>query len=153
MSTTPCKSCELIARRDAGVAPLWDSIYRTQYWDVAHCYGTALPGWLVLIVHRHVASIDELTEEEAGELGQLLRSTSVALKDVTGCAKTYVLQFAEHPEHPHVHFHVIPRMADLPEDHKSTNIFNYFNGPINEQVSEEEMNGIAKKVKEKLLPQ
>jgi len=153
MSTLRCKSCELVARRDAGTAPLWDCIYRTQYWDVAHCYGTALPGWLVLIVHRHKASIDELTEGEAGELGQLLRRTSAALKEVTGCAKTYVLQFAEHPDHPHVHFHVVPRMADLPEDRKSTNIFGYFNVPVNEQVSEEEMNGIAEKVKEKLLAQ
>ena len=153
MSTLRCKSCELVARRDAGTAPLWDCIYRTQYWDVAHCYGTALPGWLVLIAHRHKASIDELTEGEAGELGQLLRRTSAALKEVTGCAKTYVLQFAEHPDHPHVHFHVVPRMADLPEDRKSTNIFGYFNVPVNEQVSEEEMNGIAEKVKEKLLAQ
>jgi diadenosine tetraphosphate (Ap4A) HIT family hydrolase len=153
MSTPRCKSCELVARRDAGAAPLWDSIYRTQYWDVAHCYGTALPGWLVLIVHRHIASIDELTEEEAGESGLLLRRTSAALKVVTGCVKTYVLQFAEHPEHPHVHFHVVPRMADLPEDRKGTNIFGYFNVPVNEQVSEEEMNRIAEKVKEKLLAQ
>jgi diadenosine tetraphosphate (Ap4A) HIT family hydrolase len=108
---------------------------------------------LVLIVHCHIASIDELTEEEAGESGLLLRRTSAALKVVTGCVKTYVLQFAEHPEHPHVHFHVVPRMADLPEDRKGTNIFGYFNVPVNEQVSEEEMNRIAEKVKEKLLAQ
>jgi diadenosine tetraphosphate (Ap4A) HIT family hydrolase len=150
MSTPRCKSCELIARRDAGAAPLWDSIYRTKYWDLAHCYGTALPGWLVLIVHRHIASIDELTETEAVELGQLLRRTSVVLKEVTGCVKTYVLQFAEHPDHPHVHFHVIPRMEDLPEDRRSTNIFGYFNVPVNQQVSEEEMNRVAERVKEKL---
>jgi len=150
MSTLRCKSCELVARRDAGTAPLWDCIYRTQYWDVAHCYGTTLPGWLVLIVHRHIPSIDELTEAEANELGQLLRLTSAALKAVTGCVKTYVLQFAEHPEHPHVHFHVIPRMAGLPEDRRSTNIFSYFGASEGEQVSEEEMNAIGFKVREKL---
>jgi diadenosine tetraphosphate (Ap4A) HIT family hydrolase len=33
------------------------------------------------------------------------------------------VQFAEHAEHPHVHFHIIPRMADLPDDHRSTGIF------------------------------
>ena len=146
-----CKSCELVARRDAGTAPLWDSIYRTEYWDVAHCYGTALPGWLVLVVHRHIAAIDELNEAEASELGQLLRRTSAALKEITGCIKTYVLQFAEHPEHPHVHFHVIPRMADLPENRRSTQIFGYFGVPKEEQVSEAAMNAIAIKVREVLL--
>ena len=30
-----CETCELIAIRDAGKAPLWDSILRTPYWDVA----------------------------------------------------------------------------------------------------------------------
>jgi hypothetical protein len=54
----PCKTCELIARRDAGNAPLWDSIHRTQYWDVAHSYNTALPAWLVLVVRRHIEAIE-----------------------------------------------------------------------------------------------
>jgi hypothetical protein len=50
MSTTqPCQTCELIRRRDAGAAPLWDSIYRTPYWDVAHAFNTALPGWVVIV--------------------------------------------------------------------------------------------------------
>lgn len=145
-----CKSCELITRRNVGEAPLWDCIYQTQYWDIAHCYGVALPGWLVLIVHRHIPSIDELTKAEANDLGQLLRLTSAAIKAVTGCVKTYVLQFAEHPDHPHVHFHVIPRMADLPDDKKSTNIFSYLNVSEDEQVSEEQMNAIGAKLREKL---
>jgi hypothetical protein len=42
-----CKTCELIARRDAGAAPPWDCIHRTPLWDVAHAFDTALPGWLV----------------------------------------------------------------------------------------------------------
>jgi hypothetical protein len=49
-----CQTCELVARRDASAAHLWDSIYRTPYWDVAHSYDTALPGWLVLVARGHV---------------------------------------------------------------------------------------------------
>jgi diadenosine tetraphosphate (Ap4A) HIT family hydrolase len=113
-----CKTCELIARRDAGADPPWDCIHRTSLWDVAHSYDTALPGWLVLVVRRHITSVDELTEAEAAELGRLIRHVSGALKEVTGCLKTYVIQFAERADHPHVHFHIIPRMADLPEDRR-----------------------------------
>jgi diadenosine tetraphosphate (Ap4A) HIT family hydrolase len=146
-----CKTCELIARRNEGVAPLWDSIYRTPFWDVAHCYETALPGWLVLVARRHIGSLDELTDPEADELGRLIRNISSALKVVTGCLKTYVLQFAESPEHPHVHFHIIPRMADLPDNRRSNQIFGYLGVPENERVNQEAMDAIALKVRERLL--
>ncbi len=138
-----CLTCELVRRRDESHAPLWDSIYRTNYWDLVHSYNTSLPGWLVLIAHRHLEAIDELTDEEAAELGVLLRQTSAALKEVTGCVKTYVIQFAEAAEHPHVHFHVIPRMADQPEERRSLGIFGYLGVPEAERVSEEKMNQIA----------
>jgi diadenosine tetraphosphate (Ap4A) HIT family hydrolase len=146
-----CKTCELISRRDGGGAPLWDSILRTRYWDVVHNYDTSLPGWLCLVVRRHLGAIDELSEIEAVELGQLIRRSSVALKQVVGCVKTYVLQFAEHEEHRHVHFHVVPRMSDQPEDRKSTKIFGYMGVPPGERVGEDEMNEISAKVREILL--
>jgi diadenosine tetraphosphate (Ap4A) HIT family hydrolase len=57
-----------------------------------------------------------LTPDEAAELGRLLPVVSQALQKAVGCQKTYVVQFAEHPEHPHVHFHVIPITADLPAE-------------------------------------
>ncbi len=78
----------------------------------------------------------------------LIRRTSVALKEVTGCIKTYVIQFAEKAEHPHVHFHIIPRMADQPEERTGTLIFGYLGVPEEERVSQDVMNGIAVKVRE-----
>jgi diadenosine tetraphosphate (Ap4A) HIT family hydrolase len=142
-----CKTCDLIARRDAGNAPLWDSIFRTNYWDLAHSYDTALPGWLVLVARRHITSVAELTEAEAAEMGQLIRCTSNALRQVTGCLKTYVVQFAENEDHQHVHFHIIPRMADQPEERRSTRIFGYLGVPDEERVREEVMNEIADKIR------
>jgi diadenosine tetraphosphate (Ap4A) HIT family hydrolase len=150
---TACKTCELVARRDTGAAPLWDSILRTELWDVVHCYETSLPGWLVLVLRRHIGSLDELTDAEAVELGRLIRQVSRALREATGCLKTYVLQFAESPEHPHVHFHIIPRMADLPAERKSTRIFGYLGVPEAERVSEAAMNSLAVKVRVRLAGQ
>ena len=138
-----CKTCELIARRDTGTAPVWDNILRTPYWDVVHSYNTSLPGWLVLVARRHVAAIDELTDEESAELGVLLRRSSVALREVTGCVKTYVMQFAEAEGHNHVHFHIVPRMANQPDDRRSTKIFGYLGVSEEERVAEERMNEIA----------
>jgi diadenosine tetraphosphate (Ap4A) HIT family hydrolase len=142
----PCKTCELIERRNTGSAPLWDCIHQTPYWDVVHSYNTALPGWIVLVARRHIEAIDELTEPEALELGLLLRRVSTALREVTGCVKTYVVQFAEHEDHPHVHFHVIPRMADQPEDRRGPRIFQYLNVPDAQRIREAQMNDIALRV-------
>ncbi|MCP4360836.1 MAG: HIT family protein [Chloroflexi bacterium] len=141
-----CKTCELIQQRDAGVAPLWDCIYRTEFWDVVHSYNSALPGWLVLVARRHIEAIDELMENEAAELGILMQQVSAALKEVTGCIKTYVLQFAEHPDHPHVHFHIVPRMANQPQNRCSAQVLGYLGIPEEERVSDEAMNTIAARI-------
>ena len=149
-TTTSCLTCALIARRDAGQASLWDSIHRTTHWDLVHSYNTSLPGWLVLVARRHVAAIDELTDEEAAELGLLLRRVSAALRVVTGCLKTYVCQFAEQAEHPHVHFHVIPRLAGQPPERRGPAVFGYLGVPEAERMNDEEMNDIARHLRRML---
>ncbi len=149
----PCRTCELTRQRDAGTAPLWDSIYRTQYWDVAHAFNTALPGWIVIVARRHIEAIDELSEAEAVELGILLRRVSAALREVTGCVKTYVMQLAEADGHAHVHFHVVPRMANQPEERRSIKIFGYLSVPDDERLSDAAMNEIAQQIQHSLLLQ
>lgn len=145
-----CVTCELTTRRDKGEAPLWDNIFRTRYWDVVHHMDTALPGWLVLVARRHIAAIDEMSEAEAAELGVLLRDVSLALKQVTGCPKTYVLQFAEHPNHPHVHVHIVPRLADLPEARRGPQIMEYVNVAAEERVAEAAMNALGEQIRQAL---
>ena len=142
-----CKTCELVARRDAGNAPFWDNIIRTDCWDIVHNYNTTLPGWLVLVTRRHIAALDELSDEEASELGPLIQQTSAALKSVVGCQKTYAIQFAEAAEHPHVHFHIVPRMADMPPENRGRRVFNYRPETEADRVSGAVMNEIAEKVK------
>lgn len=142
-----CYTCELTRQRDAGTAPLWDNIWRTDHWDVVHAYNTTLPGWLVLVARRHVEAVAELTEAEAVELGLLQQRVSALLAEATGCVKTYIVQFAEAKEHPHVHFHVVPRMADQPEAYRSTKVFGYLGASEAERVPEADMNAIAAEIR------
>ena len=142
-----CATCERIKTRDEGTAPLWDSVLRTASWDVVHCYDTSLLGWLVLVPRRHVISIDELTPTEARELGELLRFTSRFLKKEVGCLKTYVMQFAEHPQHPHVHFHVVPRAEDMPVELRGANVFRYLAVEDGQRVADAAMNGLAERLR------
>jgi diadenosine tetraphosphate (Ap4A) HIT family hydrolase len=54
-----------------------------------------------------------------------LRESSVALKDVTSCVKTYVMLFAEADGFAHLHVHVVPRMPDQPLDRRGPDVFGY----------------------------
>jgi diadenosine tetraphosphate (Ap4A) HIT family hydrolase len=146
----PCMTCALLAQRDIGLRPLWDNIYRTQHWDVVHSYNTALPGWIVLVARRHIEAVADLSQAESVELGLLITRTSQALAEVTGCVKTYVIQFAEAAEHPHVHVHIVPRMADQPADRRGPLIFGYLGVPEQDRVPESEMNRIAAHLREAL---
>lgn len=145
-----CRTCELIERRDAGDAPPWDLILRTPGWDLAHAYGTSIEGWLVLVVRRHITSLADLTDSEAGEIGPLIKQVSQALRQVVGCVKTYVAQFAEHPLHPHVHVHVIPRAADQAEDQRGPRVFSQLGIPAELCVSDKRMNDIAADMRNQL---
>ncbi len=116
---------------------------RTPGWDVAHAYDTSLEGWTVLVLRRHAATLAEMTADEAGQLGPLVRLVSRALAEVTGCAKTYVAQFAEDPQHRHVHFHVIPVPRDNPDELRSYRIFARLGVPKDQQVPEKRLNEIA----------
>ena len=60
---------------------------------------------------RHITSFTELTPAAADELGGLVRRLSVALESVTGCVKTYLMQFSEAEGFSHLHLHLVPRVA------------------------------------------
>ena len=60
---TSCFVCDLVQRRDRAEAPVWDSILRTEHWDLVHSFDASLLGWLVLIARRHIESMADLTVE------------------------------------------------------------------------------------------
>ena len=148
MST--CKSCQLIRQRDRGAAPPWDSIYRSERWDVAHAYNTSYLGWLVLIARRHIEALDEMSPAEATELGALLREVSLALKRQTGCQKTYIMQFAESAEHPHAHFHIVPRFANPAPEDLAYRVMRRLGVPLSQRCDEAEMNQLALAIRQQL---
>ncbi len=142
---TTCMTCHLTAIRHE--QPLCERIYETEHWRVVHAFNTSLPGWLVVIAKRHAESFAELTEAEAAEFGPFLHRVSRALREVTGAVKTYTVLFAEHPEHPHVHFHVVPRAAAMPEENRSTRVFNYLGVPEAETVPLTTRNALAERLR------
>ena len=81
---TECLSCALEARADQ---PPRERLHVGPRWRVAHAFGTSLPGWLVVLPRRHVTALDQLTAQEAADLGPLLRALTAALREVLGCSR------------------------------------------------------------------
>jgi diadenosine tetraphosphate (Ap4A) HIT family hydrolase len=127
--------------------PPREDIVEDANWRVCHSFNSALAGWLVVIPRRHITAIHELTAEEAGGLGSLIRSLSIALRKIVSCEKTYVMQFAESAEHKHVHFHIVPRMAGFTCEQRATKVFTFLEG---DPIPTEEMDRIALAVRAEL---
>ncbi|MEU4877385.1 HIT family protein [Streptomyces sp. NPDC021608] len=115
--------------------PPRERVAHDPHWRVAHAFDAAVPGWLVLLPRRHVAAVHDLTDAEAAALGTWQVRLSRALRAVTGCAKTYVVQFAEAEGFAHVHFHIVPRMPDLPPEHRGPGVFELLRRPEAERVT------------------
>lgn len=136
-----CYSCH--NNEQVAALPPREVVVADEHWRIAHALNVGLPGWLVLIPRRHVTTIADLTDAEAASLGTWQVRLSRALRTVTGCAKTYVVQFAEKEGFAHVHFHVVPRMPNLPDDRRGPHIFAYLEVPEDQRVSEQQQDELA----------
>jgi diadenosine tetraphosphate (Ap4A) HIT family hydrolase len=142
-----CVSCANNARTDL---PARERIHLGPRWRVAHAFGTSLPGWLVLVPRRHTVALDDLTADEAADLGPLLRAVSSALRDVVRCRKTYVALFAEAEGFQHIHFHIIPRQPGLEADLRGPRVFGLLGGDPASYVPETVMDEIADRLSQAL---
>ncbi|MFF4244028.1 HIT family protein [Streptomyces sp. NPDC001822] len=141
MTTTDCYTCGMEAEFEA--LPPRERVAHDRHWRVAHATGTSLPGWLVLLPRRHVTAVHDLTDAEAAGLGTWQVRLSRALRTVTDCAKTYVVQFADAEGFAHVHFHIVPRAGDLPPEYRGPGVFGLLRPPEEQRVTAGRADGIA----------
>lgn len=136
-----CYTCDREAQFDT--LPPRERVAADDYWRMAHAIDTALPGWLVLVPRRHVTTIASLTDAEAAVLGLWQVRLSRALQETTGCVKTYVAQFSEREGFSHLHFHIVPRMRDLPDDLRGPNVFGLLGRTGADRVHTDQMDETA----------
>ena len=117
-----CGSCQAIS----GEIALTNGprLVLDDHWMVEHVQPCGFAGWLVLVLRRHARALHELGEDEAAALGRWLPRLTSALHDVTGSELEYVMQFAEGAGFHHVHFHLIARSADWPDEWRGPGVFN-----------------------------
>src|SRR4249919_3790546 len=135
-----CYSCD---QQAAGSPPPREDVVHTEHWRVVHAFNSTLPGWLILIPTRHLTAFTQLTPAAADELGGLVRRLSVALETVTGCVKTYLMQFSEAEGFSHLHLHLVPRSPDHPDDARGQRVFAYLTQDETEWLPAAERDRIA----------
>ena len=105
-----CMACEL----SNGTRDLPGGlIHRTRFWLVEHCIGPLGLGTLIVKPERHVTSVADLSEEEAFELGPLLRRASMVAKQLVGANQVYNCLWSHAGGTPvHIHYVVQPVTED-----------------------------------------
>lgn len=142
-----CYSCD---RRPTDASPARDAIVHTAHWNVAHAFNATLPGWLVLLPTRHVTAFTDLSREAADELGGLVRRLSSSLEAVTGCTRTYLMQFSEAEGFSHLHVHLVPRMPDQPAERLGPRVFGYLSDDKREWLPESRRDDLALQIRDAL---
>jgi diadenosine tetraphosphate (Ap4A) HIT family hydrolase len=143
-----CFPCD---QQAATCLPPREDVVHTDHWRVAHAFNSTLPGWLVLLPTRHLASFTELTPEAADELGGLVRRLGAALEAVTGGVKTYLMQFSEAEGFSHLHLHLVQRLRDQPDDLRGPRVFGYLADDRARWLPATELDSIALAVRAALV--
>ena len=103
---TPCLACDLLEGR----APLPGGlIHRSERWAVEHCTGPLGLGALIVKPVRHVVHVADLDDDEAAEMGPLLRRTSQVVTELMAPEQVYVSLWSHAGGVPgHIHYVVQP---------------------------------------------
>lgn len=109
------ESC-FICRKHAGLEekPPGGYIYEDEHWMVCHAPGKLGPlGTLFIESRRHFLDYSEMTEEEAGTLGKVLKRVFQALREHTDAERIY--QYLSMEGVAHYHTWLIPRCREIVE--------------------------------------
>ncbi len=104
-----CLACDV---NNGRADPPGGPILVDELWQADHELTRLLRGYLILKPRRHVHELADLTDAEAATLGPVLRRLLRAMRPVLAPERIYVTSFAETVHH--LHFHLIPRYADMP---------------------------------------
>jgi diadenosine tetraphosphate (Ap4A) HIT family hydrolase len=112
-----CMACGLAT----GKVPLpGGRIHETTSWLVEHCVGPLGLGTLIVKPRRHVTSVAALSDEEASQLGPLLRTTSAVAGELVAAEQVYNCLWSHADGVPvHIHYVVQPVTAELMQRHEA----------------------------------
>lgn len=100
------------------------AIYENEIIYVGHIYVEENEqnylGHIVMDIKRHIKDVDDMSDEEAANVGLVLKHLSRALKACFEIDHVYIHVFGDVVHH--LHFHVIPRYKNAPERYWGSNV-------------------------------
>ena len=109
-----CTACQLSSGE---LALPGGRIFRTRWWLVEHCIGPLGLGTLIVKPERHVTSVADLSEDEAAELGPLLRRATQVARQLVEADQVYNCLWSHAGGEPvHIHYVVQPVTKDQMSD-------------------------------------
>ena len=142
-----CMACELADGR----RPLpGGRIFRTDHWLVEHCVGPLGLGTLIVKPARHVTRVASLSDDEAAELGPLLRRASKVAERLVSAEQTYNCLWSHAGGVPvHIHYVVQPvtaqQMAEFEEHGPSLQVAMFSHG---EPPKDSEIERVAERARQ-----
>jgi diadenosine tetraphosphate (Ap4A) HIT family hydrolase len=111
-----CLACDLTEGRSELPG---GRIHSTLHWVVEHCVGPLGVGTLIVKPFRHCVHLWELTDEEASELGPLLKLTANAVQAILRPDQIYICEWSHVGWKPgHLHFVVQPSWNHLQKEYE-----------------------------------
>jgi diadenosine tetraphosphate (Ap4A) HIT family hydrolase len=109
MDQLECIGCDVNAGR---TAPPGGVIASDGVWQADHEITPLVRGYVIVKPLRHVHELADINEDEADRMGRFLARLHSAMRSALATERIYVCSFAETVHH--LHFHLIPRYADMP---------------------------------------
>lgn len=128
-------------------------IYSGRFWQVEHAYPTAILGWLIVILKRHVPALHNLQPGEWAEFARLYPACIQALHNRLDCSKEYAMCFAEQKGFQHIHFHLVAKPPWLPASQAGSRITAFLNVDVNKAVPVSSVERLSEALKTDLLRQ
>lgn len=128
-----------------------EPIFENDLWCVARMQpGIGIPGWVMVCSQRHTPGIAHLNDEEAANFGPAMRHFARTLEEVTGALRIYTAAMGE--SFPHLHAHLVPRYAKMPNDAKAWSVFDLHRATEQGEVAvdESEVAEVARRYREAL---
>jgi len=140
MEDTTCELCNLLLNPESIAGGI---IKVTEYFIVVHHQPPVdVKGWLIIVPRRHVEFQTELSRDELGELIKLQAKFTADLKNLVSPERIYWVCFSETVRH--IHFHLIPRDKNLPEERRGPKIFS---GEKAGSLAKEQIDDICAKIR------
>ncbi|MBC8464855.1 MAG: hypothetical protein H8D63_00565 [Parcubacteria group bacterium] len=110
-------SCIACAIQDGTIDLPIERVHETEHFVVEQDLEYPIEGFLIVASKRHITSVMDMTEEESGELGKLLRTCRQAMQEVLNIKEVTLVQ-EETSSSSHFHVWLFPWLNWMSVDKK-----------------------------------